>query len=117
MNQEQESETPSEKVAAFERAVQQHAIQSYHLRLYIAGASQLSTRAITTLTAICEKYLHGRYRLEVVDVYQNPEQAHADNVIATPTLVMLEPLPQQVFVGDVAHSRRLAAILGIPLPE
>lgn len=45
------------------------------LRLYVAGATNRSTRAITTVRRLCERYLPGRYRLEVIDVYQQPEQA------------------------------------------
>jgi circadian clock protein KaiB len=71
------------------------------LRLYVAGATPASTRAIANLRMLCEEKLKGRFDLEVIDIFQQPELAKGKEIIATPTLVKLLPLPLQRFIGDL----------------
>src|SRR5689334_11383573 len=73
----------------------------YVLRLYVTGATPKSARAISNLKAICEEHLQGRYSLEVIDVYQQPELAQEANIIAMPTLVKQLPSPLRRLVGDL----------------
>jgi circadian clock protein KaiB len=89
------------------------------LRLYVAGATNRSTRAITTVRRLCERYLPGRYRLEVIDVYQQPERACEDHIIATPTLLIVHPGPPTAFIGELRPSDwpRIAAALNILTDE
>jgi len=59
----------------------------YTLRLYVAGLTNRSQEAIRTVTSICEEQLAGRYDLEVIDIYQHPELANSEQIIAAPTLI------------------------------
>lgn len=85
------------------------------LRLYVTGATPGSTRAIAELKAFCEKFLKGRYRLEVIDVYQQPELAEEERILATPTLVKLSPGPLRRIVGSLSDPGRISLRLGVPL--
>jgi circadian clock protein KaiB len=76
--------------------------QKYVLRLYVTGLTPASTRALTNLKAFCETALKGRYRLEVIDIFQKPALAHGEQIFATPTLVRLLPRPVQKFIGDLS---------------
>jgi circadian clock protein KaiB len=85
----------------------------YVLRLYVTGATDRSSRAITNIRWFCERYLKGRYDLLVVDIYQQPALAQTHEIIAAPTLVKSEPLPSKRLVGDFSDRERLIAGLGI----
>lgn len=76
--------------------------QTYVLRLYVTGFTPLSTRAITNLKSFCEEHLSGRFQLEVVDIFQRPALAKGEQIVATPTLVKLLPVPMQRFIGDLS---------------
>ncbi len=65
----------------------------FDLRLYIAGQSPKSILAIENLRRVCDEHLPGRYRIEVIDLLQNPELARGEGIIAVPTLVRRVPLP------------------------
>ena len=89
----------------------------YKLVLFVTGTTPRSTRAIANMTRICEENLHGRYSLEVVDVYQNPEATKEMQIIATPTLVKLLPEPLRRFIGDLSDVERVLAGLNLtPFP-
>lgn len=109
------------ETAAFEKALRsQPDAEHYLLRLYVTGTTPRSARAIQNIRAICEEKLRGRYELEVVDIYQHPEQAKPEQVVVTPTLVKKLPLPVRRLVGDLSNSERVLAGLDIlprPLPE
>jgi circadian clock protein KaiB len=76
--------------------------QVYVLRLFVSGATPASTRAIANLKAVCDRRLKGRFQLEVIDIFQHPELAEADHIIATPTLVKQQPPPWRRFIGDLS---------------
>ena len=99
--------------AAFERALKQSDRQTYLLRLYVTGVTPKSLRAIDNIKRICEQHLKGRYRLEIIDIYQQPVLAAGDQIIAAPTLVKKLPAPLRRFIGDMAHSERM--LLGLDL--
>lgn len=86
---------------------------NYVLRLYVTGASRLSHNAITNLRSICTKYLEGRFDLEIVDIYQAPEKAKKDGIIAAPTLIKQLPLPTRRLVGDLSKHGRVMVLLGL----
>jgi circadian clock protein KaiB len=85
----------------------------YLLRLYVTGLTPKSTRAIANLRALCDEYLKGVYDLEVVDIYQQPERAKADEVVAVPTLIKQLPLPLRKMVGDLSNKERVLVGLNI----
>jgi circadian clock protein KaiB len=73
------------------------------LRLYVTGTTACSTRAITNLRQLCEQHLPDRYDLEVVDIYQQPELAARERLVAAPTLIKRLPLPLRRLVGDLSN--------------
>jgi circadian clock protein KaiB len=83
-----------------------------HLRLYIAGDSPRSQHAILSLRRLDGTSLAGRYRLEVVDVLQEPAKAEEDHVIATPTLLRISPSPRRRILGDLTELDQLVRALG-----
>ncbi len=102
-----------DQTAAFEEALQRPEQARYLLRLYVTGATPKSLKAIRNIKRICEEHLKGRYRLEVVDVYQQPVLAKGDQIIAAPTLIRHLPLPLRRFIGDMANTERI--LLGLDL--
>ncbi len=88
----------------------------YVLRLYVAGSTPQSSRAITNLKAICETYLKDRYDLVVVDLYEHRERAREDQIVVAPTLVRLWPAPMRRMVGDLSQTDRVLAALDLPSP-
>ena len=86
----------------------------YILRLYITGSTPKSTRAVHNLMKMCQEHLVGHYELEVIDIYQQPELAQVEDIIAVPTLVKKRPLPVQKVLGDLSNVRQLVSGLGLP---
>ena len=81
----------------------------YELRLYLAGHSPKSVRAVENLRRVCEEYLPGRYRIELVDLLENPQLARGDEIIAVPTLVRKLPEPVRKIIGDLSDTEKLLA--------
>lgn len=81
--------------------------EHYVLRLYVSGLTPNSVRAVANLKALCEERLAGRYELEVIDVFQQPELARADQIIAVPTLIKALPLPMRRLLGDLSKKERV----------
>jgi len=79
----------------------------YQLRLYIAGASPNSNRAINNIRLFCEEHLKGRYELEIIDVYQQPQIATKDQVIALPLLIKSSPPPFKRLIGDMSDKEKV----------
>lgn len=73
------------------------------LRLYAAGASINSVKAIENVKGLCEEYLKDMYELEIIDIYQQPLLAQEDQIIALPLLIRKHPLPERRFVGDMSN--------------
>lgn len=82
---------------------------TYVLRLYIAGTTPRSMRAIVDARAFCESHLADRYELEVIDIYQQPGLARDEQIIAVPTLVRSLPPPLRRLVGDLSDVDRVLA--------
>jgi circadian clock protein KaiB len=83
------------------------------LRLYISGATPSSTRALANIKAIAEKYLHGKYDLEVVDAYQQADLVRDQQILVLPTLVKNLPPPIRRLIGDLSDEKRVVLGLGI----
>jgi circadian clock protein KaiB len=88
-----------------------HSTPSYRFSLFVTGATARSTRAVANVHAYCESELAGDYDLEVVDLYQAPERAKSDQVVAAPTLVRIEPKPERRIIGDMSDKRRLDGVI------
>lgn len=96
-----------------EQLAEASADERYLLRLYVTGMTPRSTEAIATIKAICEEHLHGRYDLEVIDIYQHPQLAKDEQIIAVPTLVKKLPAPLRRFIGNLSEKERV--LLGLDL--
>lgn len=85
----------------------------WHLRLYIAGQTPRSIAALENLQQICEQYLAGKYRLEIVDLLKKPRLAAGDQILAVPTLVRRLPPPLKKLIGDLSDVDRV--VVGLDL--
>jgi circadian clock protein KaiB len=85
----------------------------YVLRLYVTGTTERSKRAVSTVKKICEERLRGRYELEVIDIYQQPQTARAEQVVAAPALVRRRPLPVRRLSGDLSDAARVLKLLDL----
>jgi circadian clock protein KaiB len=86
---------------------------TYIFRLFITGASPNSARAVANIRQICETYLKGKYKLEIVDVYQQQEIAEKEQLIALPLLIKKQPLPVRRLIGDLSNKQKVLTELGI----
>lgn len=91
----------SEKIKSKEKA-EGVGGQKYILKLFVTGILPNSARAVVNSKAICEKYLKGRYELEIIDIYQQPDLAVTENIIAIPVLIKKFPLPEERVIGDLS---------------
>ncbi|MDB6158243.1 MAG: thiol-disulfide isomerase [Gammaproteobacteria bacterium] len=87
--------------------------ERYILRLYVAGMTSRSARAVENVRTFCEKHLEGRYDLQVIDVYQQPALAKSEQLIAAPTLIKKLPLPLRRLIGDMSNEDRV--LVGLDL--
>ena len=87
--------------------------ERYILKLYVTGMTSRSAHAIENLQTFCEKHLSGRYELQVIDVYQQPELTRTDQIVAIPTLIKKLPLPLRRLIGDMSDEERV--LVGLDL--
>jgi len=85
----------------------------YLLRLFVAGATAQSRQAILHVRQLCEADLNRSGKLEVIDIYQQPALARANQIVATPTLIMEFPRPVRRFIGNLANIAGLALELDL----
>jgi circadian clock protein KaiB len=87
----------------------------YMLRLFITGASPNSVRAVENIKTFCEKHLKGNYQLEIIDIYQRPEVAREEQIIALPLLIKNSPAPQRRLIGDLSNTQKLLECFNVSL--
>jgi circadian clock protein KaiB len=87
--------------------------EKYLVRLYVAGLTVRSTEALARIKAVCEEHLQGRYELEVIDIYQQPELAREGQIVVTPTLIKVLPAPLRRLVGDLLDTEKVLHGLNI----
>lgn len=85
----------------------------WQLRLYVAGQTPKSARALVNLTKLCEAHLHGHYEIEVIDLAEHPELARSDDILAVPTLVRRLPSPFRKVIGDLSNAE--SVLIGLRL--
>ena len=102
-------------LAEFEALVESLAAPKFVFRLFVSGTTSRSTAAITSVRRICEQYLPGQYELEVIDIYQQPEETRKAQIIAAPTLIKELPFPAQRFVGDMSNAERILVGLNLKI--
>lgn len=106
-----EKKSKADLTQRYERASRSSKKDLYVLRLYVAGANRTSQRAIANIKLLCDEHLRGRYKLEIVDIYQQPKLAQTVQIVAVPTLVRLLPSPLRRFIGDMSKAEQ--ALLGL----
>jgi len=79
----------------------------------VAGQTPKSIRAFANLKVLCEEHLKGRYRIEVIDLMENPQLARGDQIIAVPTLIRKLPQPVRKIIGDLSDSVRVLVGLDV----
>lgn len=87
------------------------ATQELRLRLYVTGNAPNSLRAIANARAICGEHFASAYKLEIVDLLEQPERASTDGVVVTPTLVKVSPLPRQRLIGNLSDTNQVLQTL------
>ena len=85
----------------------------WQLRLYVAGMTPHCALAFANLKKICETHLAGKYRIEVVDLVENPQLSRGDQILALPTLVRKLPPPMRKIIGDLSNTERVLVGLDI----
>jgi circadian clock protein KaiB len=85
----------------------------FDLRLYVAGQTPKAVRAFANLRQICDEHLAGRYRIEVIDLLDDPQLGRGDQILAVPTLVRRLPVPIKKIIGDLSNVERV--LVGLDL--
>lgn len=85
----------------------------WDLKLYVAGQTPKSVAALANLKKFCEEHLQGKYRIEVVDLVENPRLARSDQILAIPTLVRRLPSPIRKIIGDLSNNERVLVGLDV----
>jgi len=103
----------SHAALAFEKAMTTSPAGKHFFRLYVAGATARSRQALRRVYQLCEAELKDNYALEVIDVYQQPELARKNQIVATPTLVKEFPQPMRRFIGNLLNTTDLFGEPGV----
>ena len=87
--------------------------EHWNLRLYVAGQTDKSLRAVRNLNRICAEHLEGRFTIEVIDLLERPQLAEGDQILAIPTLVRRLPEPIKRIIGDLSNEEHVLVGLDI----
>lgn len=85
----------------------------HELRLYVAGTTPRSLRAVQNIKRICDAELPDLYRLEVIDVYKEPSRLAQDQIVAIPTLIKFAPGEMKRLIGDLSQEAQVRKGLGL----
>ena len=91
----------------------QQEIDKWILRLYVAGHTPKSVTAFNNLKKICEERLKNQYKIEVIDLLENPQLSREHQILAIPTLVRKLPVPVRKIIGDLSNTERV--LVGLDL--
>ncbi|NJN23464.1 MAG: circadian clock protein KaiB [Acaryochloridaceae cyanobacterium RL_2_7] len=87
--------------------------KTYVLKLYVAGNTPNSIRALKTLNDILEQDFQGVLCTESDRCTENPQLAEEDKILATPTLSKVLPPPVRKIIGDLSDRERV--LIGLDL--
>lgn len=87
--------------------------EKYILCLFVSDNLPNSARAVVNIKAICEKYLKGRYELEIIDIYQHPDLAITEQIVLLPVLIKKFPVPKVRMFGDLSKTEEVLKGLGL----
>lgn len=91
--------------------------ETWDLILVVASNNATARQVFSRLEMLCEDHLAGRYRIEVVDIMEKPEQGYALDIIATPTLIRRRPKPVRRIIGDLTQTSKVLSGLGLSSSE
>jgi circadian clock protein KaiB len=96
--------------------------RAYVLRLFVSGHNAATEDSLKKLHQLLEQSLTHPYTLKVIDIFKHPEQAEANQISATPTLLRVSPLPVRRLVGEFNDAEKVIRILNtlessVNLPE
>lgn len=83
------------------------------LQLYVSGMSQKSMQAIENIKRLCDEHLKNTFQLEIIDLYKHPEVASVQQIVFSPSLVKLAPLPKKTLIGNFSDPEKVIKVLGI----
>lgn len=90
---------------------QENGAPKYILKLFVSGILQNSVRAVRNLNQICEEHLKDNYKLEIIDIYQQPDLAIGEQIIVIPVMIIKHPLPERRIIGDLSDVEKVLEIL------
>ena len=108
-----EMSATAKKTAVRRSAPLKSKLDTLELRLYVAGQTAKSIRALANLRALCAERLKGPFRIQVIDLLKHPQLARGDQIVAIPTLVKKLPLPIRKVVGDLSNT--VEVLVGLDL--
>ena len=85
------------------------------LQLYVSGMSPKSMEAIENIKRLCDEHLQGAFKLEIIDLYKNPEAASEQQIIFSPSLIKTLPLPRKILIGTFSDTEKVIKELGITI--
>lgn len=84
------------------------------LRLYVAGQTPKCLAAIANLQEICRHHLEGyQYEVQLIDLWEQPQLAKGDQIVAVPTLIRRLPPPLKRIIGDLSNTEKVLVGLDI----
>jgi circadian clock protein KaiB len=84
------------------------------LRLYVAGQTPKCLAAIANLQDICRHHLEGyQYEVQLIDLWDQPQLAKGDQIVAVPTLIRRLPPPLKRIIGDLSNTEKVLVGLDI----
>ncbi len=83
-------------------------MQKYSFKLFVTAASSAVEDAARQVKGICKEHGVEDCQLEVVVIAEDPDAAEQYGILATPTLMKLEPAPVRRVIGDLSDPTKLA---------
>ena len=80
--------------------------EQWLLKLYVSGKGWLTARARENLERLCREHVQDRYRIDVIDLQENPLLAREHGIVAVPTVVREAPVPIRKMCGDFSDAER-----------
>jgi circadian clock protein KaiB len=87
--------------------------EKFILQLYVSGMTENSMLAIENIRRICDDCLRGRFELEIIDLYKNPQMAEEQEIVFSPSLIKTLPLPRKMLIGRFSDKEKVIRGLGI----
>ncbi|HSM82213.1 MAG TPA: circadian clock KaiB family protein [Nodosilinea sp.] len=87
-------------------------LQPHSFKLFVRGTDTAATeQMLRLLHTTLESSLATAYTLQVIDVTLHPDQAEAEHISATPTLIQTAPAPVRRVVGNVLSQEQMLRLL------